>query len=163
MEDKRAQRNSVVLKDVAYIIEASIHQNQMSDRNRPEKYIGRKGIDADRDGIFVRRVRKGQCWRRPYLGTREFSAEFMEPDGTEKPIKETVPVGNMLFDIYYDEKGKPEPLFFHDVAVRNGILNCEIPENDTMMQSSHFCPPGDSEISAAIYAFNQQEESETEL
>ena len=163
IEDKRAQRNSVVLRDVAYIIEASIYQKETSARNKPEKYIGRKGIDADHDGIFIRRVKKGQCWRRPYLGTREFPAEFMEPHGKEEPLKETIPIGSMLFDIFYNEKGKPEPIFFHDVAVRNGILNCEVPENDRMMQSSHIQPPMDSEISSAIYVFNQQEEKEAVL
>ncbi|HOX16312.1 MAG TPA: type I-C CRISPR-associated protein Cas5c [Smithellaceae bacterium] len=163
IEDKRAQRNSVVLRDVAYIIEASIYQKESSVRNKPEKYIGRKGIDADHDGIFIRRVKKGQCWRRPYLGTREFPAEFMEPHGKEEPLKETIPIGSMLFDIFYNEKGKPEPIFFYDVAVRNGVLNCEVPENDKMMQSSHIQPPIDSEISSAIYAFNLQEEKEAVL
>ena len=163
IEDKRAQRNSVILRDVAYIIEASIYQKETSARNKPEKYIGRKGIDADHDGIFIRRVKKGQCWRRPYLGTREFSAEFMEPHGKEQPLKETIPIGSMLFDIFYNEKGKAEPIFFHNVAVRNGILNCEVPENDKMMQSSHIQPPIDSEISSAIYAFNLQEEKEAVL
>jgi len=163
IEQKRTQRNSVVLKDVSYIIEASIHQKEKNDKNRPEKYIGQKGIDADHDGIFIRRLKKGQCWRRPYLGTREFSAEFMEPDGTEQPIKETIPIGSMLFDIYYDKDGKPEPLFFYDVAVKDGILNCEVPENDKMMQSSHICPPLDSETSAAIYEFNQWEEKEASI
>jgi CRISPR-associated protein Cas5d len=160
IEEKRAQRNSVVLKDVAYIIEASIYQERQSDKNKPEKYIGRKGVDADNDGMFIRRVKKGQCWRRPYLGVREFSAEFMEPDGTEQPIQETIPIGSMLFDIFYDANGKPEPLFFYDVAIRNGTLNCEVPENDKMMQSSHFRPPMDSETSATVYEFNQQEEEE---
>ena len=163
VEEKRAQRNSVILRNVAYIIEASIYQGQHSDRNRPEKYIGRKGIDTDHDGIFIRRVKKGQCWRRPYLGTREFAAEFTEPDGDEQPIQETIPIGSMLFDIFYDANGKPEPLFFYDVAVRNGVLNCEVPENDKMMQSSHFRPPMDSEVSAAIYDFNQREEEEAAL
>ena len=163
IEDKRAQRNSVILRDVAYIIEASIYQKETSARNKPEKYIGRKGIDADHDGIFIRRVKKGQCWRRPYLGTREFSAEFMEPHGKEQPLKETIPIGSMLFDIFYNEKGKAEPIFFHNVAVRNGILNCEVPENDKMMQTSHIQPPIDSEISSAIYAFNLQEEKEAVL
>jgi len=160
IERKRAQRNSLILRDVAYIIEASIFQKEKSDRNRPEKYVGRKGVDADKDGMFVRRVKKGQCWRRPYLGVREFSAEFMSPDGTEQPIAETIPIGSMLFDIFYDEKGKPEPVFFYDVAVRDGILNCEVPENEKMMQSSHIRPPLDSETSAAIYDFNLKEEAE---
>lgn len=163
IEEKRAQRNSVVLKDVAYIIEASIYQEKQIDKNKPEKYIGRKGIDADKDGIFVRRVKKGQCWRRPYLGVREFAAEFMGTDGTEEPIKETIPIGGMLFDIFYDKSGKAEPLFFYDVAVRNGVLNCEVPENDKMMQSSHLQLSVDSETSATVYEFNQREEEESSL
>ncbi len=161
IEEKRAQRNSVVLKGVAYVIEASIYQEKQTDKNRPEKYVGRKRVDADNDGMFIRRLKKGQCWRRPYLGVREFSADFMEPDGTEQPIQETIPIGSMLFDIFYDANGKPEPLFFHDVAIRNGVLNCEVSENDKMMQSSHFQPPMDSETSAMIYEFNQREERET--
>ena len=160
VDKHRSQRNSVVLRNVAYIIEASIHMERASDKNRPEKYIGRKGVDAAHDGIFIRRVKKGQCWRRPYLGVREFSAEFMEPDGTECPIKETVPVESMLFDIFYDRRGKSAPLFFHEVAIRKGALNCEVPENDKMMQSSHFRPPIDSETSALIYEFNRKEDME---
>ena len=160
IEDKRVQRNSVVLRDVAYIIEASIYQKQISDKNNPDKYVG---MTVGKEGMFPRRVKKGQCWRRPYLGVREFAAEFMEPDGTEQPIQETIPIGSMLFDIFCDANGNPEPLFFYDVAVRNGILNCEVPENDKMMQSSHFRPPMDSETSAIIYGFNQREEEEEAL
>ena len=157
-DNKRVQRNSVVLRDVAYIIEASIFQIKHDNKNRPEKYIGKKGFDTDHDGIFVRRVRKGQCWRRPYLGTREFAAEFMEPNGDERPTQESVPIGSMLFDIFYDANGKAQPLFFYDVVIQNGVLNCEVPENDKMMESCHLRPPIDSEISAAIYEFNMQEE-----
>lgn len=153
IEEKRAQRNSVVLKDVAYIIEASVYQNPVSDKNPPIKYVE----------MFRRRVRKGQCWRRPYLGNREFSAEFTEPDGTEKPIPEAIPIGSMLFDIFYGEKGRPEPIFFYDVVIKDGILNCEVPENEKMMQSSHFQPPIDSEVSAVLYDFNQLEGKEVTL
>lgn len=160
IEDKRAQRNSVVLKDVKYIIEASIFQKGQINDNTPEKYIGRKGIDADHDGIFTRRLKKGQCWRRPYLGMREFPAEFMEPDGFEEPIPDTIPIGSMLFDIFYDEKGKPEPVFFYDVAIRNGELDCEVPENDRMMQSSHIQPMEDNETSSLLYEFKKYEGEE---
>lgn len=153
----RAQRNSIVLKDVAYIIEASIFQKKYDEKNPPAKYIGRKGIDADNDGIFIRRVKKGQCWRRPYLGTREFTSDFMESDGDDLPIQENIPIGSMLFDIFYDDTGKSQPLFFYDVAIRNGILNCEVPENNVMMKSTHFRPQNDSEVSAGIYSFNIQE------
>lgn len=155
IEDRRVQRNSVVLRDVAYIIEASIYLIQPSGKNVFGKYAG---MTPGKEGMFPRRVKNGQCWRRPYLGTREFSAEFMAPDGTEQPIEESIPIGGMLFDIFYDAKGKPEPLFFHDVAIRNGVLNCDVPENDKMMQSSHIRPPMDSEVSSLVYGFNQREE-----
>lgn len=156
VEEKRAQRNSVLLRDVAYIIEASIFMKNAADKRMYEKYVG---MTEKREGLFPRRVKKGQCWRRPYLGTREFSAEFMSPEGDEQPLKETIPIGSMLFDIFYDEKGKPQPLFF-EAAIRDGVLNCEVPENEQMMRSSHLRPPIGSEVSSAIYDFNRLEEEE---
>jgi CRISPR-associated protein Cas5d len=150
IEEKRAQRNSIVLKDVAYIIEASVCQKEFDPKNLLKKYTE----------IFKRRVKKGQCWRRPYLGTREFAAEFFVPDGTEQPLPGIIPIGSMLFDIFYDEKGKPAPLFFYDVALIDGILECPKAENEKMMVSSHVQPEMDSEISSIIYGFNQNEEKE---
>lgn len=155
----RVQRNSVVLRDVAYIIEASIFMPHPSSKSAFGKYVG---MVEGKEGIFPRRVKKGQCWRRPYLGTREFSAEFMRPDGTELPIQDTIPIGSMLFDVFYDAGGKPKPLFFHDVAIREGILNCEVPENEQMMSSTHIQPMADSEVSSLIYEFNRGEEAEAE-
>lgn len=154
VEEKRAQRNSVILRDVAYIIEASIFMRNAGDKRMYEKYVG---MTENKEGIFPRRVSKGQCWRRPYLGTREFSAEFMVPDENDQPLQETIPIGSMLFDIFYDDAGKPQPLFF-ETAIRDGVLNCEVPENDQMMLSSHLRPPIGSEVSSAIYEFNRQEE-----
>lgn len=160
IEEKRAQRNSVILRDVSYIIEASIFMKQPTGKKAFEKYDGE---NEGKEGMFPRRVKKGQCWRRPYLGTREFSAEFMKPEGTEKPIQETIPIGSMLFDIFYDANGKPSPLFFHDVVIREGVLNCEVPENEQMLHSTHIQTPIDSEVSSLIYEFNQREEKEAEL
>ena len=150
IEEKRAQRNSIVLKDVAYIIEASVYQKEFDHENPVKKYAE----------MFKRRVKKGQCWRRPFLGTREFAAEFLEPDGNEQPIQEIVPIGSMLFDIFYDAKGKPSPLFFYDVKIEGGKLECPNAENEKMMHSSHLQPDMDSDISSAIYEFNQNEERE---
>ena len=150
----RAQRNSILLRDVAYIIEASIFMADVTDRSKFDKYVG---MAEKKEGMFPRRVMKGQCWRRPYLGTREFAAEFMPPEEGDQRLQETIPIGSMLFDIFYDANGKPQPLFF-EAAVHDGVLNCEVPENDKMMCSSHIRPPLGSEISSAIYEFNQQEE-----
>jgi CRISPR-associated protein Cas5d len=153
IEEKRQQRNSIILKDVAYIIEASVYQKDFDSNNLLKKYTE----------MFRRRVKKGQCWRRPYFGTREFAAEFSEPSGNELPIAETLPIGSMLFDIYYDEKGKPSPLFFYDVKIENGILECPKAENEKMMQSTHLRPDIDNNVSYAIYEFNQNEEKEALL
>src|SRR4030042_4476553 len=49
IEERRAQRNSVILRDVAYIIEASIYQKQISERNNPDKYVG---MTLGKEGIF---------------------------------------------------------------------------------------------------------------
>jgi CRISPR-associated protein Cas5d len=150
IEEKRSQRNSIILKDVAYIIEASVYQKEFDPKNPVKKYAE----------MFKRRIRKGQCWRRPFLGTREFAAEFNVPDGSEHPIQEIIPVGSMLFDIFYDAKGKPSPLFFYDVKIENGILECSHIENEKMMSSTHIQPDMESDISSAIYEFNQKEEKE---
>lgn len=146
----RTQRNSIVLKDVAYIIEASVYQKGFDAKNPVKKYAE----------MFKRRVKKGQCWRRPFLGTREFAAEFIAPDGNEHPIQEIIPIGSMLFDIFYDAKGNPSPIFFYDVKIENGILECPKAENEKMMLSTHMQPDMESEISSAIYEFNQNEEKE---
>lgn len=150
IEEKRTQRNSIVLKDVAYIIEASVYQKEFDPKNPVKKYAE----------MFKRRVKKGQCWRRPFLGTREFATEFLSPDGNEQPIQEIIPIGSMLFDVFYDANGKPSPLFFYDAAVVNGILECPKIENEKMMHSSHLQPDMDNEISSTIYEFNQDEERE---
>ncbi|HPM00937.1 MAG TPA: type I-C CRISPR-associated protein Cas5c [Candidatus Cloacimonadota bacterium] len=149
IENKRAQRNSIILKDVEYIIEASVHQKESDLKNPSKKYAE----------IFKRRVRKGQCWRKPYLGTREFAAEFLVPDGTEQPVQDLIPVGSMLFDIFYDENGNPSPLFFYDVAIMSGILECPVAENEKMMHSTHIQPEMDSEMSSVIYSFNEHEKN----
>ena len=152
IEEKRAQRNSIILKDVAYIIEASVYQKEFDPKNPLKKYAE----------MFKRRVKKGQCWRRPFLGTREFAAEFLEPDGNEQRIQEIIPIGSMLFDIFYDAKGKPSPIFFYDVKIENGVLECPSAENEKMMYSSHLQSDMDNEVSSAIYDLNQSEEREAD-
>nr|WP_307961918.1 type I-E CRISPR-associated protein Cas5/CasD [Salinispora arenicola] len=69
----RDQRNAVCLRDVAYRIHAHVGLAGHAD----------KRVAAYRDQLR-RRVRKGACFQQPYLGTREFSAEFGWPDDTPR-------------------------------------------------------------------------------
>jgi CRISPR-associated protein Cas5d len=143
----RAQRNSIILKNVAYIIEAEVYVHPYSEKNPPRKYVEQ----------FQRRIKKGQCWRRPYLGCREFSAEFMEPDKDDKPIDDYIPVGSMLLDIFYPPDGKPQPRFFYDVSVRNGVLDCS-KEYIQMLESSHPRPVLDEGVMDVLCEFERYEE-----
>lgn len=84
----RAQRHTLALRDVAYIIQADIRLKPHATAP-PAKY---------RDQ-FRRRVKRGQCHHQPYLGTREFSAFFGEPDETDQPIAVSDELGLMLRDV----------------------------------------------------------------
>src|SRR6266516_4332687 len=89
-DEDRAQRHTLALRDVAYVIAADATLQP--------------GVEADpakfRDQ-FRRRVARGQCYFTPCLGCREFAASFEELDGNEQPIERTVDLGRMLFDLDY--------------------------------------------------------------
>jgi CRISPR-associated protein Cas5d len=99
--DDRAQRHTLALREVAYILRADVAVKPSVDEN-PAKY---------RDQ-FRRRVANGQCFHRPYAGCREFSVDFAEPDGTETPIEDSRDLGLMLFDIAFGRSGANYPIFF---------------------------------------------------
>ena len=108
----RAQRHTLALRDVAYIIRA-----------RP---MVREGVQEDpakyRDQ-FRRRVRDGRCFATPYLGCREFSAWFSAPEGNEAPLEINEDLGNMLLRMDYlpGVSGSAIPQFFH-AELKGGVL-----------------------------------------
>ncbi len=108
----RAQRHTLALRDVAYVIKADVVL-----RDHPE------GDAAKYRDQFRRRVDRGQCFATPYLGTREFSAYFSPADGTERPIAQSEDLGRMLFDLTFagDGSGAARPHFF-DARLESGVL-----------------------------------------
>ncbi len=108
----RAQRHTLALRDVAYLIRAEVEL--------------RPGVEQDpakfRDQ-FRRRVREGRCFATPYLGCREFTCFFAEPDGTERPIVLSDDLGPMLLDLDYapDGSGRGAPRFA-DARLEGGVL-----------------------------------------
>ena len=112
----RAQRHTLALRDVAYIIKAQVVvKDEFED---PAKY---------RDQ-FRRRVNSGRCFATPYLGCREFWARFSAPDGTETPIPLTEDLGSMLLDLTYDPQsnGAATPRFFN-ARLQRGVLRIPHP------------------------------------
>ncbi len=115
IEEVHTPRNSIILKDVAYVIEASIYQETMDVKNPPKKYYE----------MFIRRASKGQCYRQPYFGQREYSLDFCLAADSDKALDNiTMPVGSMFFDMIYNNKGIPSPMYFYNVAIQNGVLGC---------------------------------------
>lgn len=156
--DNRVQRNSIVLKDVAYIIEASVAVDEkLIERTRNS---GKPITVKKYREMFMRRVEKGQCWHQPYLGTREFAADFMMPDENDIPLDVTYPIGSMIYDMFYDANGKPTPGYFYDVAIINGVLDCPKEKALKMLSSSHIQPKQDDDYNRAVYEHYHEEEAE---
>lgn len=111
-EDDRAQRNTLALREVSYLIKADVVLKPHANDN----------VAKYRDQ-FRRRVGRGQCHHIPYLGCREFSAYFAHPDGSEQALDLTDDLGQMLFDIDYasDESGRGTPRLFH-ARLETGVL-----------------------------------------
>lgn len=97
VEENRQQRATMLLTDVAYVIEAHFDLTaKAAPDDTPAKYAS----------MFNRRAAGGQCFHRPCLGTREFPAEFellpegaTVPDSTLPPADREKDLGWMLHDI----------------------------------------------------------------
>jgi CRISPR-associated protein Cas5d len=111
-DEDRAQRHTLALRDVRYLIKADIVLKPHATDD----------VAKYRDQ-FRRRVDRGQCHHRPYLGCREFAASFGPPDGTERPIDLEDDLGQMLFDLLYvaDVSGRGTPRFFR-ARLERGVL-----------------------------------------
>ena len=114
--EDRAQRHTLALRKVAYVIHADILLRAHADAD-----------EAKYRDQFRRRVQSGRCFARPYLGCREFAAEFREPKEEEQPINLTDDLGYMLHDLSYqsDGSGRGIPTFFA-AHLERGVLR--IPE-----------------------------------
>ncbi|MGH9426625.1 MAG: type I-C CRISPR-associated protein Cas5c [Terriglobia bacterium] len=112
-DEDRAQRHTLALRHVAYLIKADVVLQAHATED----------IAKYRDQ-FRRRVNRGQCYHRPYLGCREFAASFSPPDGSERSIDLSDDLGRMLFDLDYvldgDRRGTPR---FFSARLDAGVLN----------------------------------------
>lgn len=118
IEENRQQRAAMVLRDVAYIIEAHF-EPLAEDGNNNGKHLDQ----------FNRRLKKGQCYYQPYLGTREFSASFEPVDEiSHSQLKGERDLGWMLFDIDFREKSDYKPMFFKAI-MKDGVIGVPHPDS----------------------------------
>lgn len=123
-DEDRTQRNTLMLKDVDYVIEAHFTMtSRAGEGDNLTKFVE----------MFQRRLTGGQCFHAPYLGCREFAAQF-EPAPERWDVPESLrgerDLGMMLHDLDFgddlpDGKGKVTPRFF---AARLKAGAMEVPE-----------------------------------
>ncbi|MEG1617135.1 MAG: type I-C CRISPR-associated protein Cas5c [Bacteroidales bacterium] len=142
IEDLRQQRAGLLLRDVRYRIYAelefipfrerkSLKNNKSSWENTEESELEKMDENPGKyNAMFERRAKKGQCFNQPYLGCREFSANFSL---IENPIKsngiaETRDLGFMLYDMDFSNPVNPQAMFFR-AKLENGII--EVPSKES--------------------------------
>ena len=111
IEDDRQQRAATILKDVAYLVNA--HYVVLDKTDPPQKHYE----------MFKRRASKGQCFHRPYLGCREFVADFDWHEVDQPAIDESLAgkrdLGFMLHDIDFDNDMTSR---FFRAEMENGLI-----------------------------------------
>lgn len=135
IEDRRQQKNSLLLQDVRYRIWAKLEfiplwkrkETQNAQIDVEEADMLRKDENPGKyNAMFERRASKGQCFNQPYLGTREFSASFClvdpEREKLSAPINESRDLGIMLYDMDFEgNPEKPEAMFYR-ARMENGVI-----------------------------------------
>ena len=114
------QRAAIMLKDVHYVFEAHF---EMTDRANPTDKPGKF------QDMIKRRLRKGQGYAQPYLGTRECTAHFALWEGDQIPsIPDSRDLGFMLYDMEYSDPNNIYPMFFR-AKLEKGVIDlrdCEV-------------------------------------
>lgn len=135
IEEKRQQKNSLLLQDVRYRIYAKLVFIPVKDR--PKGAFAKHQPDASENPMkyyqmFERRASQGQCFTQPYLGCREFSAgwEYVENvEGRQAPIAEDRDLGIMLYDMDFDRNPqKPDAMFYRAKMEQGTIV---VPDKDS--------------------------------
>ncbi len=133
IEDHRQQRAALILRDVAYIIEA--YFDVLDPRFEPKgPELSENDCVGKHLDTFNRRARRGQYFHHPYLGCREFPADFALisneadlPPIEMPPEEQNRDLGFMLHDIEFDQDPKTKkvkstlPRFFQ-AEMKNGVI-----------------------------------------
>lgn len=114
-DEDRAQRNTLALRDVDYLVEARFHMTRHAGAEDNPAKLFRE--------MFSRRLVKGQQHYQPYLGCREFPAIVAGDEATPPARDETRSLGLMLHDIDFGLRNEAR---FFDAKLEHGILR--VPE-----------------------------------
>ena len=128
IEEKRQQKNSLLLKDVRYRIYAKLVFIPVKERPKEAFTKHQPGNDENPMKyyqMFERRALQGQCFTQPYLGCREFSANWKYIEDTlnlEPPLNEDRDLGIMLYDMDFEGNVKSPDAMFYRAVMKNGVI-----------------------------------------
>ena len=133
IEDKRQQKNSLLLKDVRYRIWAKMEYRSVAKRMAEDDLFTHKPGNDENPmkyyQMFELRASKGQCFNQPYLGTREFSAAFRLVDTVSETLTPALSpeqggdrdLGIMLYDMDYTDKNDIQAMFYR-AEMKHGVI-----------------------------------------
>lgn len=139
-DEDRTQGHTLALRDVEYVIQASMRLTPMAGmpRRKPADDEDHSEDSAVKYlAMFQRRAQKGQCFAQPCFGCREFPAYFELADADDMKesggLNPDTDLGLMLYDVFSldvakdqspgkVEKTRPRISFF-PVRLQKGVVN----------------------------------------
>lgn len=135
IEDKRQQKNSLLLQDVRYRIYAKLIFIPIKDRSKEAFAKHQPGGDENPMKyyqMFERRALLGQCFTQPYLGCREFAANWkyiVNTDSLQPPLVEDRDFGIMLYDMDFEGNPQKPDAMFYRAQMKQGVII--VPDKDS--------------------------------
>lgn len=140
IEDKRQQKNTLLLQNVRYRIYAKLIYIPVKDRPK-EAFVKHKPGEDENPvkyySMFERRASEGQCFTQPYLGCREFAANWKYVEGTaqlEPPLPEDNDFGIMLFDMDFEGNPQNPEAMFYRAKMEQGVIIVPDKESKEVMK-----------------------------
>lgn len=136
-EEDRTQRNTLALRNVDYVIEASLELTTLANHPRLKPPGADEPAGEDSLGKYYgmarRRLENGQCFTQPCFGCREFPAHFAPADAPAMQVPASLnadaDLGLMLYDVFdldaphtgQKSEARPQITFFR-ARLENGIV-----------------------------------------
>lgn len=136
IEEKRQQKNSLMLRDARYRIWAKLVFIPVSAR--PEEAFAKHKPGNDENPMkyyqmFERRASQGQCFTQPYLGTRECAASWRFVDVDNEKLTPAIPenrdLGIMLYDMDFEGNPQKPDAMFYRANMEQGVI--VVPDKDS--------------------------------
>ena len=121
----RTQRNSVILRDLEYIVEFNIDYTD----GEFQRTDGHKEINTrvKYENQLLKRLENNSCYHQPYFGCKEFSiyyepSSFEEFSQTNENVVPYLKIENMLYEVLNLENISEISPTFTTIEVKNSII-----------------------------------------